>query len=1053
MAYITYVLGITGHMLTYVAKQTQHVHHASVTHAALKLNGDFIHISIVETNYPSAADIITRYSSYLKQMYRRFRLPLDSQWPPVRSESFVPISLSVIRGDGPKEYLKLGDIFSGNEQRPVSTVLIEGAPGIGKTATSLTICKDWTSGEHFKTFDILLFWSMKDPTLHSLKGLDDLFFHDSEDVSHSVASAVRRESGKGVLFVFDGWDELPPKVSHDRNFCLFDVLKGKRFPFASVVITSRPIESQHLLQTSMFDRHVEICGFSSEGIVQYIERCFVCTPDKAAKLVNSVTERPDIESICYVPMNCAIVSYVYSQLNKLPTTFTQFYSYLTLNGLLRNIQLRGSDEEMQITQLQGINDLPFNVRRLYMALCELAFRGLISGIHSFPRDKIVAVCQSTPKIIANVDNLGILQAVNVFHVTGVDSSFHFLHSTVQEFMAARYLASLGKKEQTYYVRNYLDYMSFEMVWQFYCGISAEEKSLFDSEIIKTFQRRMKELSWLDEEETAFENSASSKHCVEELVLKPSDTESARPEISDEERVVHGKPPLPPSLSLMPPSTALDSAPSTTLSISSSVSTSIGDVVGSTGPQDLGSLSGISRTLTGVTAELAYVVPSENVDTRRLLVILKCIYESQEPTLCQRIARSCQNQLNFHISLSAVDTNAIGYLIGKGSQQWKVSFVGCGLGVNEMKTLKHQITFHGKIGRIQALTLSDNPLDVTAIQQFMDMRQAFKNLQLLSLKSTQLNDESIKLLSPSLQSFHSLKSLNLADNEISSEGMAALSTALFKCANLSELNLSNNILSEVAMKHLAFVISSGCEFSELVLRGNSIGDEGVRTLLSCMVEGYPLKHLDLSNNDITSEGAALVASALCSLLVHIETLALDSNSIGTEGAHLIFSALRCNSSIQKLALSACDIHFSVELVDAMKQCLLQAKHLWELEIECNFLGDEGISAICDVVQNEYSSIKHLGIASNEISPAVLMLLGPVLINSKLELLSITSSELSTDTEDFEIFLQFMQSSKCLRSLHIYEVGGEKEKLEVAFEYLNTNRFQQGLNDVFVKYHSD
>ena len=89
---------------------------------------------------------------------------------------------------------------------------------------------------------------MKDPTLHSLKGLDDLFFHDSEDVSHSVASAIRRESGKGILFVFDGWDELPPKVSHDRNFCLFDIIKGKRFPFASVVITSRPIESQHLLQ-------------------------------------------------------------------------------------------------------------------------------------------------------------------------------------------------------------------------------------------------------------------------------------------------------------------------------------------------------------------------------------------------------------------------------------------------------------------------------------------------------------------------------------------------------------------------------------------------------------------------------------------------------------------------------------------------------------------------------------------------------------------------------------------------------------------------------------
>ena len=52
---------------------------------------------------------------------------------------------------------------------------------------------------------------------------------------------------------------------------------------------------------------------------------------------------------------------------------------------------------------------------------------------------------------------------------------------------------------------------------------------------------------------------------------------------------------------------------------------------------------------------------------------------------------------------------------------------------------------------------------------------------------------------------------------------------------------------------------------------------------CIDEGYPLKHLDLSYNDITTEGAALVASALCSLLVHMEALALDSNAIGAEGA--------------------------------------------------------------------------------------------------------------------------------------------------------------------------
>ena len=114
---------------------------------------------------------------------------------------------------------------------------------------------------------------------------------------------------------------------------------------------------------------------------------------------------------------------------------------------------------------------------------------------------------------------------------------------------------------------------------------------------------------------------------------------------------------------------------------------------------------------------------------------------------------------------------------------------------------------------------------------------------------------------------------------------------------------------------------------------------------------------------------------------------------------------------------------------MRQSLLQAKSLRELEVECNYLGDEGISAICDVIQSGCPCLKHLGIADNDISPGVLMLLGPILMSSNLELLSLTSSELSLDTENFEIFLQFIQGSESLKCLHIYEVGGEKGKLEV------------------------
>ena len=83
-------------------------------------------------------------------------------------------------------------------------------------------------------------------------------------------------------------------------------------------------------------------------------------------------------------------------------------------------------------------------------------------------------------------------------------------------------------------------MSFEMVWQFYCGISAEQKTLLDSEIVVTFQERIIEMNWLHEGESIFEQEASGGLGIEEV---PSDADNLVPNLSDEERVAEGKSPL------------------------------------------------------------------------------------------------------------------------------------------------------------------------------------------------------------------------------------------------------------------------------------------------------------------------------------------------------------------------------------------------------------------------------------------------------------------------------------------------------------------------------
>lgn len=1033
-------------------------------------------------------------------MYKRFRLPLESQWPPVRSERFVPLALSL--QDGPhlqqgirsvvkqtmsgevdqkvkeSNSMELGQILSPqNSEQQVKTVLMEGAPGIGKTAVSITICKEWTSGRLFQNFKILLLWPLKDPNLHAFKSLDELFVHDSEEVTQSVARIVKREGGRDVLFVLDGWDELPQHIARNRYFFLLDLIRGKKLPFSSVIVTTRPIQSQYLLQASMFDRRIEVCGFSHGSIIQYIERCFEHQPKTATMLLKSLEQRPDIETICYIPMNCAIVSYVYAQLSKLPATLTQFYSYLTLNSLLRNIQLRGETEEIQLTEILNLTELPEEMGKLYMALCELAFRGLWVNTYTYSRKDIAAVCRSTPRIVANIDNLGILQAINVFHSTGVEVSFHFLHSTLQEFMAAQYLANLDVTEQIYYIEKYLRYASFDMVWQFYCGITAE-KTMVQVNIIPVFEKKVEEITWWDTEEagtlspsSSYENMSTddevdSGGASEEPNTKPIAPAELQISQSNEEQST-----LAPTDSFTPETTQSHqvtetpltcqslsveecSPPSTLISVEVPNLEVTGDVVGSRGPQDLGNLSGVKLQVSKATSELAFkATPSmlDRRDKRELLFILRCLYESQNQTLCSRIAKCCHNQLIFRFALSATDTNALGYLVSKSKKSWRLHFKGCDLGAEHIRTLQHQIQLSKGHDKIQALTLCNNPMDASFLQELIKIAPALKSLAELCLRANKLGDEDAQLLVPLISQAISLTHLDLSDNEISDKGIHFICRSFNMCCNLTELDLSCNRLTERTAVNLANIMTGLGTIQHLDLGTNQIGDRGTEIICSAMFGDHSLKYLNLSNNGISPEGAAYIATAISGHTC-IETLVLHSNAIGTGGADLIFSALISNHSLQRLAMCGCDIDYNLQLQITMHCALSQAKSLHKLELAFNSLGSEGVSTIIKVIQTGSTNITHLSIADNGISPEVLVELGELLIESNLHHISLTASELCFDSENVDTFMQFLMWSNELQSVDIYEVGSEKWELEKNFKAINTDRKNNGLKKILTTYYS-
>ena len=58
-------------------------------------------------------------------------------------------------------------------------MLIDGAPGVGKTTLCRKFCKDWGAGQILKQFSIVWLLNLREERIAKAKSLDDLFQHCS----------------------------------------------------------------------------------------------------------------------------------------------------------------------------------------------------------------------------------------------------------------------------------------------------------------------------------------------------------------------------------------------------------------------------------------------------------------------------------------------------------------------------------------------------------------------------------------------------------------------------------------------------------------------------------------------------------------------------------------------------------------------------------------------------------------------------------------------------------------------------------------------------------
>ena len=442
-----------------------------------------------------------KFVTSIKRKYRERLLQREQQWPPVSVKKLVNLQLveagkkegfraGLPQYGAPDDKVKRSPILHGDllkveeGKKPVRKLIVEGNAGIGKTTLCTMLTEEWANGEILTQFDCVLLLPLRERSVSTATTLPQLFklLHSSERIRTSVIKELEEREGEGVLIIADGWDELDDENRSDISF-LHNLLFGNILPFASVLLTSRPFASAPLHNLPTVDRLVEVVGFNEENVKQYIESEFEKCPEKASSLVEQLENNPLIASVCSVPLNCAIVCNVTvcQTLNRtLPSTLTELYSQIVLNFILRN--LKKSNFLDSIITL-SFDSIPENLHDMFWLMCKFAYECLSQDKIVFSEKEIAPLF---PQILDSSDKLlcfGLLQCARSLLPVGQGLSFHFVHLTIQEFLAALHLVTLPNEEKLKVCEFHAESVRFAMVWKFMFGLGCQKEGSYSRKVI------------------------------------------------------------------------------------------------------------------------------------------------------------------------------------------------------------------------------------------------------------------------------------------------------------------------------------------------------------------------------------------------------------------------------------------------------------------------------------------------------------------------------------------------------------------------------------------
>ena len=357
-------------------------------------------------------------------------------------------------------------------------ILIEGAPGIGKSVLLKEIAYKWGDNKQLlKNYELVLLVLLRDPSLQQVSSVDDLLrlFCKGDKNTTPIVSACAQylldSSGKTLTLLLDGYDEYPRDLQ--KASLIADILKRQVLPLCGLVVSSRPHASQH------FHKHatirVDILGFTETEREHYIKQALPNQPQEIKELTQYLYQRPSVDSLCFIPFNMVILLYLYKQGIPLPNNTTELYHYFILSTINRHLSKLGNSLPDSITNL---TDLPEPYNRTIQQLSKLSLEALNNNKLIFTLHEITTACPDIAATPGAINGFGLLQAVQHFGFFAKKITFNFIHFTVQEYLSALYISCLPPDEEFRAIEaNFWSDIHFNM-FTMYIALTKGQRSSF-----------------------------------------------------------------------------------------------------------------------------------------------------------------------------------------------------------------------------------------------------------------------------------------------------------------------------------------------------------------------------------------------------------------------------------------------------------------------------------------------------------------------------------------------------------------------------------------------